>query len=110
MNIDGSRVQVSWSSRSLAVALAGAVLLGGLSSPALSQEPSRGEALYENHCRSCHESSAHTRDGRKVKSMTELRKRVAAWSIHGGLDWSEQEVDDVTEYLNRTFYQFESTP
>ncbi len=110
MNIDDSRFKVPGRSMSLAVALAAAGLLCSMSAPVLSQESSRGQALYENHCRTCHESSAHTRDGRKVTSMTELRSRVAAWSIHAGLDWSEQEVDDVTDYLNRTFYQFESTP
>jgi mono/diheme cytochrome c family protein len=97
-------------SRSLGMAVAGGVLLCSLSPPLQSQEPSRGQALYENHCRACHESSAHTREGRKVKSMAALRDRVAGWSTHAGLDWTAQDVDDVTDYLNRAFYRFESTP
>jgi mono/diheme cytochrome c family protein len=75
------------------------------SSPASLAEFDRGQALYENHCMECHESWAHTRDGRHVASLDALRKRVAAWSIHTGLGWSNEEVDDVTDYLNRQFYQ-----
>jgi mono/diheme cytochrome c family protein len=66
----------------------------------------RGQALYENHCRSCHEEWAHQREqGRVVGSLDELRARVAAWSVHSGLSWSAEEIDDVTDYLNRHFYR-----
>jgi len=67
----------------------------------------RGQALYEHHCQSCHESWAHTRDGRMVTTVDELRRRVEAWSIHSRLDWTGEEIGDVTDYLNRTFYQLE---
>ena len=67
----------------------------------------RGQALYEHHCQSCHESWAHTRDGRLVTTVGELRRRVEAWSIHSRLDWTAEEIEDVTDYLNRTFYQLE---
>ncbi len=70
------------------------------------EEFDRGQALYENHCRECHESWAHSRDGRHVTTLTGLRQRVAAWSIHSGLEWNSQEIDDVADYLNRRFYQF----
>ncbi len=74
------------------------------SSPASLAEFDRGQALYENHCMECHESWAHTRDGRHVSSLDVLRKRVEAWSIHTGLGWGNEEVDDITDYLNRQFY------
>lgn len=70
----------------------------------------RGQALYENHCRFCHESWAHTRGGSRVTSMTSLRQRVAAWSTHSGLGWGKEEIDDVTDYLNRHFYKLDSGP
>ena len=43
-----------------------------LVSPLAAQEFERGQALYENHCRSCHESWAHTREGRHVRTVSEL--------------------------------------
>ena len=65
----------------------------------------RGRALYENHCQSCHESLAHTRDNRVVRTVEGLRQRVWSWSVHSGLNWTDDEIDDVTRYLNRRFYQ-----
>lgn len=102
--------QVMWSRKAWQVALAAgaALLLGGV--PVAAQEFSRGQALYENHCRSCHESWAHTRDTRKVASMNDLRRRVAAWSAHAGLGWSDEEIGDVADYLARTFYKLEDRP
>jgi len=82
-----------------------AALLGV--SAAVAAEPfDRGQALYENHCQSCHEDWAHKREqARAVGSLDALRARVSAWSVHSGLDWSPEEIDDVTRYLNRRFYK-----
>jgi mono/diheme cytochrome c family protein len=77
-----------------------------LVSPLARAEFDRGQALYENQCTTCHDSLAHTRENRRVKSMDGLRRQVASWSIHSGLGWSSEEVDDVTDYLDRKFYRF----
>jgi mono/diheme cytochrome c family protein len=76
-----------------------------VSAPVLAQGFDRGQALYENHCKACHTPWAHTRDNRKVNSLEGLRARVAAWSAHAGLDWGQEEIDDVSGYLNVHFYQ-----
>jgi mono/diheme cytochrome c family protein len=73
--------------------------------PATAQGFDRGQALYENHCQECHTPWAHTRENRKVNSLKALRSRTAAWSIHAGLDWGREEIDDVTDYLNNHYYQ-----
>lgn len=94
--------------RSLAMLCA---LLSGLCvRPAQTEEFSRGQALYQNHCQSCHADWAHTRSGRKVASAEELNRRVAAWSVHAGLNWSDEEVRDVADYLERNFYHLEDKP
>ena len=91
------------------LAAAGALAcLAGLSTPGSAAGFDRGQALYENHCRFCHEDWAHTRKHRMVTSLADLRARVAAWSVHAGLDWDEGEIDAVTDYLNRHFYRFGS--
>jgi mono/diheme cytochrome c family protein len=86
-----------------------AATLAGVVSAALSSgawaDFDRGRALYENHCRQCHDSWAHDADGRTVATYDGLRQRVASWSHHSGLGWSTAEIGAVTEYLNRRFYQ-----
>lgn len=85
----------------------GILLLTAGSMPAPAAEGfDRARALYENHCRSCHESWAHTRDGRAVDSIDELRVRVASWSLHTSLGWTDEEINAVTRYLDRRFYRF----
>lgn len=81
-----------------------------LAAPASSQDFSRGQALYEHHCQSCHADWAHSRAGRKVEDINELRRRVASWSVHAGLDWHDEEIGDVAGYLDRAFYRFEVRP
>jgi mono/diheme cytochrome c family protein len=71
----------------------------------------RGEALYENHCSVCHDPQAHLAgEARHVTTMADLRARVAAWSVHSGLNWSDEDVNDVTDFLNRRFYRLTEQP
>jgi mono/diheme cytochrome c family protein len=70
----------------------------------------RGQALYENHCQSCHETQVHLRGSRHAASLDELRQRVAAWSYHAALGWSAQDIVDVVDYLNRQFYHYPAPP
>jgi len=84
--------------------LAVLVMASGLT-PVAAAEFDRGRALYENHCRVCHEDWAHTGEGRRVNSLEGLRARVSSWSVHSGLQWDTEEIEDVTRYLNRRFYQ-----
>ncbi len=84
------------------------LLLGSLvSTPGvLGASPERGESLYLNHCLSCHESTAHIRENRRAMTRAEVRRWVARWSVQLELGWGPNEVDDVTAYLNRTYYRF----
>jgi len=66
----------------------------------------RGEQLYNNHCQDCHDKSVHTRTERRVESIESLRVWVVAWSVHNGLYWGNEEVADISDYLNRTIYHF----
>jgi mono/diheme cytochrome c family protein len=77
---------------------------------ALAETFDRGQALYENHCQTCHEEQVHMRDSRRTSSIEDLRQRVASWSYHAALGWSEEEVADVVDYLDRRFYHFPEQP
>jgi mono/diheme cytochrome c family protein len=65
-----------------------------------------GELLYLTHCIGCHTTQVHWRDNRIAKDLTGLKFQVNRWRNEAGLLWSEQEVADVTHYLNVVHYQF----
>ena len=90
-------------------AVAGGVLLA-VSGGAAAETFDRGQALYENHCMSCHEATVHTREMRRATSFADLRKWVSTWSFHASLDWSSEEIDDVAEFMDRSYYHFTAQP
>ena len=68
-------------------------------------DSARGADLYANHCNECHDRRVHFR-GKRIQSLDVLRAWVDAWSVHAELDWTDSDTDDVTEYLNGLYYQF----
>ena len=73
---------------------------------ATSANPERGRLLYENHCRSCHESNVHIRQTQAAKSLKAVRTEVVRWQGVLTLQWSAEDVGDVAEYLNATWYHY----
>lgn len=65
----------------------------------------RGRALYENHCIGCHGRSVHARPGKTPPTHDELRQIVVRWTRAEGLDWTDEEVADVSAYLERVVYR-----
>ncbi len=84
------------------------VMLAGLiwAAPVMAESFDRGQALYENHCIACHDTSVHTRAERRATSRRDIGKWVTTWNFHAALGWSDEEVEDVTDFLNRRFYHF----
>lgn len=67
---------------------------------------SRGQLLYENHCTRCHTSTLHVRKARHADSMKALHGWVIRWSSEEKLNWGEEEIAEVVEYLDRRYYKF----
>ncbi len=66
----------------------------------------RGKLLYETHCNACHTSEIHWREQKLAADWESLRFQVRRWQASIGLAWSEEEITDVTRYLNSTHYGF----
>lgn len=66
----------------------------------------RGQRLYETRCWACHEKSVHSRSPREAKSYQAIRGFVVRWDKVLGGDWTKDEIDDVTLYLNQRFYSY----
>ena len=76
---------------------------------ATAQEAARGRELYETHCGECHYERVHERDRAKsrVQNLDELRVQVARWSPPARRSFSNQDLADIVEYLNRSHYRLE---
>lgn len=68
----------------------------------------RGQLLYENHCRKCHESQVHIRENRKAKSFADVQGWVTKWQTEEKLNWKIEDILDVTRYVSGRFYKFNS--
>ena len=92
-------------------ALAAALLISGVIGPSYaastgeSASLERGQALYDAHCRQCHTESIHRRPNKMPLTRDELMGIVDHFRRATNLAWTPEEVDDVTEYLNRTQYR-----
>jgi hypothetical protein len=65
-----------------------------------------GDDLHFANCTGCHDSTAYTRDNRKVQSLARLGTQVRFCKDNLGLTWFDDEVDDVIGYLNKEYYHF----
>lgn len=70
----------------------------------------RGAALYEERCAACHSESVHGREKRVAKDFDAVRAWVVRWNVNLGLQWGDEEVDDVSVYLNDRYYRFPCPP
>lgn len=68
-------------------------------------DPARGEQVHAV-CLSCHGTGLYTAPQRKIKSLPALHQEVSRWGDYYNPALSEQDVDDVTAYLNTQFYKF----
>ena len=75
------------------------------SAHALTGDPVRGEKLHAK-CLDCHGTGPYAPDKRKIKSLKALRSEVKRWGTYYAPALSEQEVEDITAWLNLTFYKF----
>ena len=68
-----------------------------------------GELLYSTHCSTCHSVEIHWRAKSLSSDWSSLKAQVWRWQLNIGLGWSEDEVTDVTRYLNDVYYNFTVT-
>jgi mono/diheme cytochrome c family protein len=67
-------------------------------------DPARGELLYQSACAACHSKQTHWRGRHRVNDWAGLLEQVAQWQTVAGQNWNSEEIEDVSAYLNRRFY------
>ncbi|MCW5619821.1 MAG: hypothetical protein KIS79_01770 [Burkholderiales bacterium] len=86
--------------------LAALALLAVAPVPSQAQDLERGRLLHENHCRMCHDSIAYKRGDKIAKNYGEVQAQVTRWQTNTGLRWSQEDIDSVTAYIARRYYQY----
>ena len=99
-------------SRCFVIGLAACVLLAAMSAaPGAgaaqgAPDAARGALLYENHCGGCHTSAMHIRQGQHARSFADVSGWEEHWARYNKLDWSDDDVADVTAFLMARYYHF----
>lgn len=77
------------------------VPLATLASKELSAE---AEQLHQQHCLGCHQVELYQSPDTAIKTLQQLRSQVLFCSVTSGSEWFDDEVDEVTNYLNANYY------
>lgn len=87
----------------------GVAVLAAAAAPVAAQDEMRGKLLYETHCTSCHYERVHKRERAKslVRTLAELRVEVARRAADTRRPFTLEDLDDIAEYLNRSYYRLE---
>ena len=84
-----------------------------MSSSVFAVDIENGEMLHGENCDNCHAtqfngdgSAIYTRTNRKVTNLNKLKSQIGFCAQMTGAQWFEDEIADVTEYLNKNYYHF----
>ena len=90
------------------------LLSGGLMIAANAEaDVDRGKKLHNEQCIACHAArfgnngaDIYTRDNRRIHDLKGLRQQVNRCKDNLSITWFDEDVNDVVEYLNATYYHF----
>ena len=82
------------------------LFIAGFSATSNAQDIKNGDDLHADKCTRCHDSAMYTRTNKRVKTLPKLGTQVRMCKDNLGITWFDDEVDDVTGYLNKTYYHF----
>ena len=71
------------------------------------QDINVGKELHQENCLKCHKSELYERTDRTVKTLKHLRSQVLFCAVNNDVGWFDEEIDDVTAYLNAFYYLFD---
>ncbi|MCU7837460.1 MAG: cytochrome c [gamma proteobacterium symbiont of Taylorina sp.] len=83
-----------------------------MTSASYAADPANGKTLHNESCIACHTSltngkpdTLYTRPDRKFNSLHGLKSQVMRCQTSVGANWFDDQIDDVVQYLNTTFYK-----
>ena len=92
--------------KTVTAGIAGTSAILMLISAAFAADPARGQHLVTAYCGDCHNATIYSGNQRKATDTLALREQILTGALALGLNWTNKEVEDVTEYLNNAYYHF----
>ena len=86
-----------------------AILLFGMFAVACSTafaDAGRGKTLHDETCMKCHGTEVYTREDHFITGPDELAAQVNRCQMNVGANWDKQQIEDVAQYLDQSFYKF----
>lgn len=77
-----------------------------ISQTAVAVDAANGKKIYEARCHGCHDSHIHTRPNRIIHTYDDLLARVKFCDNAAATKFTDAEILDVVEHLNKTYYKF----
>ena len=81
------------------------ILTFAAASSAWAADIENGKQLHQG-CMQCHGTEVYTRENRRVTDLNKLQNQVQRCALALGKAWGNEDVDDVTAYLNAAYYKF----
>jgi len=86
-------------------------------SPALlADSAARGKSLHDDNCVRCHANlmggdgtGIYTRKDRRIDNLSGLKVQVKRCRDALGYPWPDNQVNDVVNFLNNSFYKFKKS-
>jgi mono/diheme cytochrome c family protein len=92
--------------KAIAIHAAAFMLLTGAGAARADADADAGKALHDAHCLKCHKADVYTRKDHLVQNLAQLSKRVMNCQLSVGVNWFDDDVANVVEYLNQNYYHF----
>lgn len=77
-----------------------------ISTAATAADPENGKKLLTTNCFHCHDTGVYTRADRRITSLPKLRAQVERCDTSLDLKLFDDDIDDITAWLNSAFYKF----
>lgn len=81
------------------------VTLMALAPPALNAAEDKARTLHDTYCVMCHGTQVYTRVDRIARDYAGVREQVDRWQKNVALNWSQDDIDAVTDYLAVRYYK-----
>lgn len=84
----------------------GCLVQGVQAESMLPGDAAKGKQLNDTGCTKCHGSEVYTRKDHHVKTIEGLIGQVHACNNNLSRHYSDAQLNDLTKYLNETYYKF----